>query len=170
MEKRTGHFLGDTPLTLLGPELKVGDQAPDFQIVTSELAPYGLKDAEGKIKLIAAVPSLDTKVCELETIRFNEEADKLGDDVVVLTVSLDLPFAQQRFCGAQGIKNIVVLSDYQNREFGEKYGILIDELKLLNRSIFVLDKDNKIVYLEVLEQNTDHPDYDKALDAARALL
>lgn len=170
MNQRKGHFMGDTPLTLLGPELKVGDTAPDFNIVTSELNPYGLKDADGKVKLLVAVPSLDTKVCELETIRFNEEADKLGKDVVVLTISMDLPFAQQRFCGAKGISNIEVLSDYQNREFGEKYGILIDELKLLNRSIFVLDKDNKIVYLEVLEQNTEHPDYDKALEAAKNLL
>lgn len=170
MEKRTGFKMGDNELTLLGHEMKVGDSAPDFTLVKTDLSPFGLSDVKGKVVIIAAVPSLDTKVCELETIRFNEEADKLGDQVAVLTISMDLPFAQERFCGAEGISNLTVLSDYQKREFGEKYGCLIDGLFLLNRSIFVIDQEGKVSYVQYLEQNTEHPDYDKALEAVRALL
>ncbi len=170
METRTGYKMGDQELTLCGPEIKPGDQAPDFTITKTDLSPLTLKDLGNKVKLIAAVPSVDTKVCELETIRFNEEAEKLGDDVVVLTVSVDLPFALERFCAAEGIKNAIVASDYQNRDFAKKYGVLIDGLFLLNRSIFVLDQDNNVVYAAYNEQNTDHPDYDAALQAAKDLL
>lgn len=167
---RTGYKMGDTPLTLVGAELKVGDQAPDFTLTKQDLSPLTLSDLGDKVKLIAAVPSIDTKVCELETIRFNAEAGKLGEDAVVLTVSMDLPFAQGRFCAAEGIDNAIVASDYKDHAFGEAYGVLMEELKLLNRSIFVLDRDNKIAYVEYLEQNTEHPNYDAALDAAKALL
>ncbi len=170
MEKRTGYLMGDQELHLIGPELKVGDKAPDFNLLTKDMKPISLKDFDGKVKIISAVPSLDTKVCELETIRFNEEADKLGQGLAVITVSLDLPFAQQRFCGDKGIHNLTVASDYQERSFSKDYGVLIDELKLMNRSVFVLDKDNKFVHVEYVKQNTDFPDFDKALEAAGKLL
>lgn len=170
MEKRTGFKMGDSELTLLGKELKVGDKAPDFTVVKQDLSPYTLKDMGDVPKILIAVPSVDTGVCEMETIRFNEEAKKLGDKVALLTVSMDLPFAQQRFCAQKGIDNLVVASDYQNREFAEKYGVLIDGLCLTNRSIFVLDKDNTITYLEYVPQNTDHPNYDGALEAVNKLI
>jgi len=167
---RSGFKLGDTEITLSGNEIHVGDIAPDFTVVKTDLSPLTLSDLGDKVKLLVAVPSVDTKVCELETIRFNQEAEALGDDVVVLTLSLDLPFAQGRFCAVQGIKNAIVASDYQTRDFSEKYGVLMDGLALMNRSVFVLDRDNRVTYVEYLAQNTDFPDFDAALDAARALL
>lgn len=167
---RTGYKMGDTPLTLHGKELIPGEVAPDFTLVKQDLSPLHLADLGDKVKLLVAVPSVDTSVCELETIRFNEEAGKMGDKVVVLTVSVDLPFAQQRFCAAKGIENAIVASDYQHRTFGEAYGVLIDELMLLNRSVFVLDRENRITYVEYVKQNTEHPDYDAALTAAKKLL
>lgn len=167
---RDGFKMGDMPLTLAGKELKVGDKAPDFTLTKQDLSPLTLADLGDKVKLIAPVPSIDTKVCELETIRFNSEADKLGDGVVVLTVSMDLPFAQSRFCAAEGIDNAIVASDYQDHSFGEAYGVLMNELKLLNRSIFVLDANNQIVYVEYVKQNAEHPNYDAALAAAKELL
>ncbi len=170
MEKRTGFKMGDDELTLLGKEVKVGDKAPDFAVVKGDLSSFSLKDMGDKVKLLVAVPSIDTNVCELETIRFNEEADKLGDDVAIMVVSMDLPFAQSRFCAAKGIKHLTVTSDYQQKSFGENYGVLMEGLSLLNRSIFVVDKDNTVKYVEYVKQNTNHPDYDKALDAARELL
>lgn len=170
MEKRTGFKMGDDELTLLGKEVKVGDKAPDFTVVKGDLSAFSLKDMGDKVKLLVAVPSIDTNVCELETIRFNEEADKLGDDVAIMVVSMDLPFAQSRFCAAKGIKHLTVTSDYQQKSFGENYGVLMEGLSLLNRSIFVVDKDNTVKYVEYVKQNTNHPDYDKALDAARELL
>lgn len=170
MEKRTGFKMGDDELTLLGKEVKVGDKAPDFTVVKGDLSSFSLKDMGDKVKLLVAVPSIDTNVCELETIRFNEEADKLGDDVAIMVVSMDLPFAQSRFCAAKGIKHLTVTSDYQQKSFGENYGVLMEGLSLLNRSIFVVDKDNTVKYVEYVKQNTNHPDYDKALDAARELL
>ena len=167
---RTGFKMGDTALTLLGEERKVGDIAPDFTLAKQDLSPLTLADLGKKVKLIVAVPSIDTSVCELETIRFNEEAGKFGDKAVVLTVSVDLPFAQSRFCAANGIDNAIVASDYQQRSFGKAYGVLIDGLMLLNRSIFVLDEDNTITYVEYVKQNTEHPDYDAALETAKKLL
>lgn len=170
MDKRTGFFMGEMPLTLLGHEVKVGEKAPDFKLVKGDLSPLTLADLGNKVKLILAVPSLDTKVCELETIRFNEEAAKLGDQALVLTVSMDLPFAQGRFCTANKIGNALTASDYQERSFAQNYGVLIDGLFLTNRSVFVLDRDNTVKYVEYLSQNTDHPDYDKALNAVKSLL
>lgn len=170
MEKRSGFLMKDQELTLLGHEVKVGEKAPDFSVVKGDLSPLSLKDLGDKVKLIIAVPSLDTSVCQLETIRFNEEAEKLGEEVVVLTVSMDLPFAQGRFCSSNNIKNAIVTSDYQTRSFAENYGVLMDGLFLTNRSVFVLDRDNTVRYVEYVKQNTDHPDYDKALNAARELL
>lgn len=167
---RSGYKMGDDELTLYGEELKVGDQAPDFTLTTKDSEEISLADLGDKVKIIASVPSIDTGVCEIETIRFNQEAGELGDDVVVLTVSVDLPFALQRFCANQGIENAITTSDYKTRQFGKDYGVLMDDLYLLNRSVFVLDQDNKLVYVAYNEQNTEEPDYDAALNAAKEAL
>ncbi len=161
--------MGGNIITLIGPKLEVGDRAPDFTVLDNELLPKHLDDYEGKIKLISVVPSLDTKVCDMQTHRFNEEAAKLGDDTVILTISMDLPFAQKRWCGNSGIENVITLSDHRHASFGESYGILIEELRLLNRAIFVIDKDDSIGYIEIVEENHNHPDYDKALEAVRTI-
>ncbi|GGA44590.1 thiol peroxidase [Paenibacillus physcomitrellae] len=158
------------PLTLVGPELKVGDKAPDFTLSKSLVEEVSLKDFEGKIKLISVVPSLDTGVCDAQTRRFNQEGHDLGDQVAVLTVSVDLPFAQARWCGAAGIDRVITLSDYKHRSFGEAYGVLIKEFQLDHRAIFVLDADNTIRYVEYLGEMSEHPDYDKAIAAVEALL
>src|SRR3712207_2597699 len=147
MEKRSVTTFAGNPVTLVGKEIKVGDKAPEFVCVKGDLSPFTLKDVEGKVKLISVVPSVDTGVCELQTIRFNQEAAKL-DDVAIITISVDLPFAQARFCGAKGIENAVVVSDYKDTSFGLEYGFLIDEFRLLNRGIVVIDKDDVVRYVE----------------------
>jgi thiol peroxidase len=154
------------PLTLLGPNLSVGDAAPDFRVVDAGFQPVKLSDFKGQPLLISAVPSLDTSVCSLQTKRFNEEAAKLTG-VTVLTISQDLPFAQKRFCETEKIGNIRVLSDHVHREFGLHYGVLIKENALLARSIFVIGKDGKLRHVEIVPELTQHPDYDAALRAAR---
>lgn len=154
------------PVTLLGTEIKVGDTAPNFTVVSNDLSERSLADYKGKIKLISVVPSLDTGVCSAQTKRFNEEADKL-ENVHVLTISMDLPFAQTRWCSAEGVSNLDTLSDHRDADFGEKYGVLIKELRLLARSIFVVDEDDKVVYVEYVPEVTTHPDYDAALEAAK---
>lgn len=168
MEKRQVTTFAGGSITLLGKEVKVGDKAPEFTAVKGDLSPFTLKDVEGKIKLISVVPSVDTGVCELQTIRFNQEAGKL-DNVAIITISEDLPFAQARFCGAKGIDNAIVVSDYNGHSFGTGYGFLIEELQLLNRGIVVIDKDDVVRYVEYVKENTDHPDYDKALEAVKSL-
>ncbi len=171
MEERTGiiTFKGN-PMTLLGPGLKVGDPAPDFRVVDTALAPVTLADFRGKVKIISAVPSLDTPVCDMETRRFNQEATQLPEGVVVLTVSLDLPFAQKRWCGAAGVDRVETLSDYQERSFALAYGVLIKELKLLSRSIFVIDAADTIRYIQHVPEVTTEPDYAAVLGAVKALL
>ncbi|HIJ81215.1 MAG TPA: thiol peroxidase [Desulfuromonadales bacterium] len=168
MEERSGiiTFKGN-PFTLLGPELKVGDKAPAFTLIDNGLAPVTLASFSGKTKIISTVPSLDTPVCDTETRRFNEEAARLADNVVVLTVSLDLPFAQKRWCGAAGIEKVTTLSDYQEHAFGLAYGVLIKELQLLSRSIFVVDADDIIRYIQHVPEVTTEPDYTAALAAAQ---
>lgn len=158
------------PITLVGPELKVGDQAPDFNLNKSLLETASLKDYSGKVKLISVVPSIDTGVCDAQTRRFNEAAGALGDNVVILTVSVDTPFAQARWCGAAGIDKVVLLSDYKAHSFGESYGVYIKEFGLDHRAIFVLDADDKIQYIEYLTEMTEHPNYEQAINAAQALV
>src|SRR5699024_1821455 len=153
-------------VTLLGNEIKVGDQAPNFTVLSNDLKEVSLDDYKGKVKLISAVPSVDTGVCSDETKRFNEEADKL-DNVHILTISMDLPFAQTRWCSANGIKDLDLLSDHRDADFGEKYGVLMKELRLLARAIFVVNSDNKVTYVQYVDEVTNHPNYDEALDAAR---
>lgn len=157
-------------MTLVGPELKVGDAAPDFTLVDNGLAPVNLASYQGKVKIISAVPSLDTPVCDTETRRFNQEAANLPGDVVLLTVSLDLPFAQKRWCGAAGIDKVITLSDYRDRSFGQSYGVLIEELKLLSRSIFIVDKNNVVRYIQHVPEVTQEPDYAAVIAAAKELL
>ncbi len=168
VQERSGiaTFKGN-PITLIGPSLKAGDKAPSFKVNKDLLTEVTLADYAGKVKLIAAVPSLDTGVCSAETRRFNEEAAKLGDNVVILTISIDTPFAQSRWCGAEGIDKVVTLSDFKKRSFAQAYGVDIKELGLLMRSIFVLDANDTIQYVEYVKEMTDHPDYERALDAVR---
>ncbi|RYG74924.1 thiol peroxidase [Lentibacillus lipolyticus] len=154
------------PVTLIGNEISAGDQAPNFTVLSNDLKEVSLDDYKGKVKLIAAVPSVDTGVCAEETRRFNEEADKL-DNVQVLTISMDLPFAQSRWCAANGIKKLDTLSDHRDADFGEKYGVLIKELRLLARAIFVVDSNDKVTYVEYVSEVTNHPDYDRALEEAQ---
>jgi len=167
--KGAATFKGN-PITLVGPELKAGDAAPDFKLNKDLLNEVSLSDYAGKVKLISVVPSIDTGVCDAQTRRFNEEAAKLGDNVAVLTVSVDLPFAQARWCGAAGIDQVVLLSDYKAKSFGQAYGVLIQELQLDMRSIFVIDADDKIQYVEYLGEMTEHPNYEAAIEAVKKLV
>ncbi|GBG12254.1 2-Cys peroxiredoxin [Paenibacillus agaridevorans] len=170
-QERTGvATLKGNPITLIGPELAVGDQAPDFSLNKSLTEVVSLQDYAGKVKLISVVPSIDTGVCDAQTRRFNEAAAALGDNVVVLTVSVDTPFAQSRWCAAAGIDKVVMLSDYKNNSFGEAYGVLIKELALDMRSIFVLDESNNVKYVEYLPEMTEHPNYEAAIEAVKALV
>ena len=157
------------PVTLLGNEVKPGDKAPDFTVLTGESDAYSLKDAGNQVKIISVVPSLDTGVCELQTIRFNKEAQGLKD-TVVLTISVDLPFAQKRFCKAHSIDNVITLSDHKDLSFGLNYGFVIEEDRLLSRGIVVLDRDNTVRYVEYVKEVTEHPDYDRALQEAAKLV
>jgi len=157
------------PLTLVGDELKVGDKVPDFKLVANDLSPVTLSDYAGKTLIISCVPSLDTEVCDRETRKFNELAVNLGDNIKVLTVSMDLPFAQARWCGAAGVERVQTLSDYQTASFGENYGVLIKELHLLSRTIFVVDGSGKVQYVQVVGEVTDEPNYDEVLNVVREL-
>lgn len=170
-QQRTGvaTFKGN-PITLIGPELKVGDSAPDFKLNRNLLEEASLKDFSGKVKLISVVPSLDTGTCDAQTRRFNTEAADLGDNVVILTVSADLPFAQARWCGAAGVDQVITLSDYKGHSFGEAYGVLIEEFHLDMRAIFVLDANDRITYVEYLKEMSEHPNYEEAIAAVKALL
>ena len=153
------------PLTLLGDEVRVGEQAPDFTVVGNDLAPVEFAAFRGKVCIISSVPSLDTPVCDVETRRFNEEAAKLGPDVAVLTISMDLPFAQKRWCGAAGVSAVQTLSDHRDASFGAAYGVLIKELRLLARAVFVVDKESVVQYVELVKEIADEPDYDAVLAA-----
>lgn len=169
--ERTGvATLKGNPITLIGPELKVGDKAPEFQLNKSLVDVVELEQFAGKVKLISVIPSIDTGVCDAQTRRFNEEASKLGDKAAIITVSVDLPMAQARWCGAAGVDNVVMLSDYRDNNFGKSYGVLIKELHLDMRSIFVVDADNTIRYVEYVSEMTEHPSYEQALAAVQALL
>ncbi|MBF0518574.1 MAG: thiol peroxidase [Nitrospirae bacterium] len=154
-------------LTLTGNEVKVGGKAPDFTLTDNALGAVTLKDFAGKTKIISVTPSLDTPVCDAQLRKFNEEAAKSGADVVVLNVSMDLPFANARFCATAGINAAKTLSDYKDASFGLNYGVLIKELRLLTRSIFVVDKNDVIKYIEIVPEITNPPDYGKALAAAK---
>lgn len=160
--------LGDKFATLLGDEVKVGDMAPDF---TSVLTGWGtvnpLQESKGKVIILSAVPSIDTDTCDRETRRFNEEASKLSDDIVIYTISTDFPFAQKRWCGAAGVENVKLVSDVIDAEFGVKYGVLIKERRYLRRSVFIVDREGKLVYVNYLPTLGQEPDYDEVINAAK---
>jgi len=157
------------PMTLLGDEIKVGDKAPDCTAIDNDMNPVKLSSFAGKTVILSMVPSLDTPTCDVETRRFNQEAQKLGDDVVIVTVSMDLPFAQKRWCGAAGVENVVTLSDHRDACFGEHYGMLIKELRLLARAVFVIDKEGIVRFIHLVKEVSDEPDYEAVLDAVKTL-
>ncbi|MFA5516926.1 MAG: thiol peroxidase [Desulfuromonadales bacterium] len=169
-EKAAAVKFKGNPMTLLGEDILVGSQAPEFQVVTNDLKPVTLRDSAGKVRLITVVPSLDTGVCDTMTRTFNQKAAALPESVVAYTISLDLPFAQKRWCGNAGIEKVQTLSDYQDRAFGLAYGVLIKELKLLARAVFVIDQKGMVAYREIVPEVTDEPDYDAALAAVKKLL
>jgi len=162
-------FLGN-PLTLIGTEKKIGEKADNFTVLDKELKEISLKDFTGKIKLISVTPSLDTPVCDIQARRFNQEAAKLPDDVVVMNISMDLPFAISKFCTTAGIDKVKAYSDHRDASFGNAYGVLIKELRLLARSIFIIDRDDTIRYIEFVPELSHQPDYDKAFAELRKLI
>jgi thioredoxin-dependent peroxiredoxin len=162
-------FLG-SPLTVLGPELKPGQRAPDFTVQANDLSPVTLADTAGKVRLISVVPSLDTPVCDTQTRRFNQEAVGMGENVAVLTISMDLPFAQKRWCGAAGVDRVQTLSDHRDASFGLAYGTLIKELRLESRAIFVLDSTGTLRHVEYVKEISSHPNYEAALAAAKGAI
>lgn len=171
MSERTGIItMHGNPLTLLGSEIKTGDTAPDVTLLDNDLNPVSISSYKGKICVISSVPSLDTPVCDLETRRFNQEAENLGEDIAILTVSMDLPFAQKRWCGAAGVDRVVTLSDHRDASFGNSYGMLIKELRLLARAVFVLDREGVIKYIQVVNELSEEPDYTEVIDEIKKLV
>jgi thiol peroxidase len=170
MERNGIVKMGGKPMTLLGPALAVGDPAPDFKVVDGDFQSKNLADFKGRIKLISVVPSLDTPVCELQTMRFNQEMEQLPREVACITISMDLPFAQSRFCGVKNINRVRVFSDYKYRSFGYAYGVMIKEMMLLARAVFVIDTKNVLRYVEICPEVKEHPRYFQALSAVKELL
>jgi thiol peroxidase len=169
--ERTGIIkMKGSALTLLGDAVKVGDRARNFTLLDMELAPKSLADFEGKIKVISVTPSLDTPVCDLQIHWFNEDAANQPGDVVVMNISADLPFAIKRFCGTKGINKAIALSDHRDLSFGLTFGILIKELRLLARSVFIIDKDNVIRYAQIVAEQSNEPDYDEAIRVLKTLV
>jgi len=170
MKERSGiATIEGKPLTLVGEEVKLGNKAPDFTVLDNDLSPVDFATYRGKICIISSVPSLDTPVCDAETRRFNQEAGRLGSDVVILTISMDLPFAQKRWCGAAGVDKVQTLSDHREASFGTSYGVLIKELRLLARAIFIVDQEGSIRYIQLVKEITKEPDYEAVLNAASKL-
>ncbi len=170
MEERTGIVtIKGNPLTLVGKELKVGEPAPDFVVLDHNLSPIQFSSFRGKRCILTSVPSLDTPVCDMETRRFNEEAGRLGSDVVILTISMDLPFAQKRWCAASGVDKVLTLSDHRDASFGTSYGVLIKELRLLARAVFLVDPQGTTRYIQIVKEVTSEPDYEAVLNALKQL-
>jgi thiol peroxidase len=166
--ERVGAITGKgKPLTLVGNEVKVGEDAPAFSAVANDMSTYRFDPKSGQVLILSSVPSLDTGVCSRETRRFNEEATGLGENIKIVTISMDLPFAQKRWCGAEGVKNVQTVSDYKDREFGEKYGMTIKETGLLARAVFVVDRQGKLKYVEVVKELGQEPDYAAVIAAAK---
>ena len=161
---------GGKKLNLYGEVVKVSDKAPDFKAVNNDLSSFDSKENQGKVVVYSVVPSIDTGVCSLQARTFNEEAEKLGDDVIVITVSCDLPFAQKRFCAQEGIKNSISISDYKDHDFGKKYGFLIEDLAFLSRGVVIVDKNGKIAYTEYVKEVSNEVNFEAAIDAVKALI
>jgi thiol peroxidase len=171
MQERDGLVtMKGNPITLMGSELQVGDKAPDFVAIDNDLNPVNFDSFRGKVCIISSVPSLDTPVCDMETRRFNDEAGRLGDEVEILTISMDLPFAQKRWCGAAGVDRVQTLSDHRDAAFGQAYGVLIKGLRLLARAVFVVDKEGSIRHIELVKEIASEPDYDSVLTAVKELV
>lgn len=171
MKERTGLVtMRGNPITLLGEEIEVGDSAPDFTAVGNDLSPVRFSALKGKVVLISSVPSLDTPVCDVSTRRFNEEAAGLGEDVVALTVSMDLPFAQKRWCGAAGVERVRTVSDHKEAAFGLAYGLLIKEVRLLSRAVLVVDREGKVRHFQLVKEIATEPDYEAALQEVKKLV
>jgi thiol peroxidase len=170
MSKRPGMMVGDNEHTVIDAMLAVGQSAPDFELVANDLSAKKLSDYDGKVKIISCVPSLDTGVCAAQTRRFNTEADKLGDSVVVLTVSSDLPFAQKRWCGNEGVERTETLSDHKTMQFAQDYGVFDTDWRVLQRAAFVLDRDNVVQYVEYVPVIGDEVAFDAILEKAKSLL
>ncbi len=163
--------VGGQDATVIGPDLRVGEMAPDFTVHANDWSlRQGLADTKGRIRIVAAVPSLDTEVCDRETRRFNQEAAALSKDIVIEVISMDLPYAQKRWCGAAGVEQVMTLSDHMSADFGEKYGVLIKERRILRRAVFVIDRAGKITYVAYMPQLGQEPDYPAVLEAARKAL
>ena len=166
MTERAGLLtIHGNPLTLVGDEVKVGDPAPEVELLDNDLKPVKLSSYRGKVLVIASVPSLDTPVCDLETRRFNDEAANMGPDIEILTISMDLPFAQKRWCGAAGVKRLRTLSDHREAAFGQAYGVLIKELRLLARAVFIIDREGTVQYEQLVKEVTSEPNYEEVLQA-----
>ena len=170
VQRRGGVIRRGKPLTVIGLELEPGNKAPDFKLLANDFSEVRLTDSAGKVRLISVVPSLDTEVCDLQTRRFNQEAAAFGDDVVVLTVSADLPYAQARWCGAAGVDRVQTLSDHKDMNFGNSYGTHIKELRLEQRAVFVVDSNDVIRYVEYVPELREHPKYEAALEAVQRVL
>ena len=171
MQERDGIVtMKGNPITLMGTELQVGDKAPDFVAIDNDLNPVSFDSFRGKVCIVSSVPSLDTPVCDMETRRFNDEAGRLADDVEILTISMDLPFAQKRWCGAAGVDKVQTLSDHRDAAFGQAYGVLIKGFRLLARAVFVVDKEGTIRYIELVKEIASEPDYDSILTAVKELV
>lgn len=168
VERPGATTLQGKPMTLLGPELKAGDKAPEFELIDSSMQPVNLSKTGKAVRIFSVIPSLDTPVCDAQTKRFNEEAARLPN-VEIYTVSMDLPFAQKRWCGAFGVDKVKMLSDHKTGSFGEHYGTLIKELRIESRAIFVLDKDGNLKHVEYVPEVADHPNYDAVLNAVKEL-
>jgi thiol peroxidase len=169
MQERNGIItMKGNPLTLLGPETKTGQTAPDATVVANDLSEVKLSAFKGKKRILSVVPSLDTAVCDIQTKKFNEEAGKLGPNVQILTISMDLPFAQKRWCGAASVSNLQTLSDHRDASFGTAYGVLIKGLRLLARAVFVIDEKDKITHVQIVKEVTQEPDYQAALEALKS--
>ena len=171
MKERDGLVtMKGNPITLIGAELQVGDRAPDFVAIDNDLNSVSFDSFRGKVCILSSVPSLDTPVCDMETRRFNDEAGRLGDNVEIITISMDLPFAQKRWCGAAGVDRVQTLSDHRDAAFGQAYGVLIKGLRLLARAVFVVDKEGTIRYTELVNEIASEPDYDSVLKAVKELV
>ena len=171
MEEKKGIVtMRGNPLTLVGEEVKVGNPAPDFVVLDNNLSPVKFSSYRGKICIISSVPSLDTPVCDIETRKFNEEAGRLGEDVVILTISMDLPFAQKRWCAAAGVNRVQTLSDHRDASFGTSYGVLIKELRLLARAVFLVDRKGVLQYVQLVKETSKEPDYEEVLNALKRFL
>src|SRR4030043_684509 len=170
MSERKGlvTFMGN-PVTLIGKEVKVGDSAPDFVVLDNNLSPVKLSSFRGKTCILSSVPSLDTPVCDMETRKFNEAAGRLGKNIAILTISMDLPFAQKRWCAAAGVDKVKTLSDHRDASFGASFGVLIKELRLLARAVFLVDGQGAVQYIQFVKEVTKEPDYDAILSALKKL-